>query len=502
MKKLTIYGLLLLCLVLGSCKKFLDEYSQDEIKPTTTTDLISLMYSDAYPYQTPTENFDLLTDDIQCNGLSKTTAGDQVSTYVTPLQNGTAMFKFDPTMFDVTSTIPSGADVYTTYYSKIKGCNVVMDQLPNVSGSDQDKNAIMGQCLFLRAFYYLKLVTIYAQPYNGSGVDASTSLGVPLVISSQVRDGSLTRNTLKEVYDQIETDLLKALDLLKANYTPTTTFRVGSTAAYCLLSRFYVYRGLDTDWDKAINYATLGLQQNSNLTSFNTFVSATNAIVNTGIYSSTNPETIWVYGSNPNSDVRYFPTVTSTYIPPYTVSASLSTLYTQNSTTSNYGDLRYRVYFNSFTGIGPYTTAKSVTNATYGSKGLRVAELYLNRAEAYARRLAKNGAAADGVQALADLNTLRATRFDTRSAAYTPVAITDATALFKFYQDERRRELCLEDGHRWVDIKRFGLAVTHVYTGADGLTATFTLAAGSKLYALPIPYTAINNNPGLVQNPR
>lgn len=502
MKKLSIYGLLLFCTVLGSCKKFLAEYSQDEIRPTTTTDLASLMYSDAYPYQTGTDNFDLLTDDIQCNGLAKTNATDPVASYVTPLQNGTAMFKFDPTMFDVSSTLPVNADVYTIYYARIKGCNVVMDQLPNVSGSDQDKNAIMGQCLFLRAFYYLKLVTTYAQPYNGAGVDPASALGVPLVLSSQVRDGALTRNTLKDVYNQIEADLLKALDLLKVNYTPPTTFRVGSTAAYCLLSRFYVYRGLDSDLDKAINYATLGLQQNSNLTNFTNFVNSSNQIIANGIYSSTNPETIWVYSANPATDIRYFPAVVSGYTPPYSVSVSLGTLYSQNSSTNNYGDLRYRIYFNIFTGFGPYTTAKAVPNALYGCKGLRVAELYLNRAEAYIRRYVKNGTSADGAQGLADLNTLRATRYNTRSVAYTPVAITDAGSLFTFYRDERRRELCLEDGHRWVDIKRFGLAVTHVYTGVDGLTSTFTLAAGSKLYALPIPYTAINNNPGLVQNPR
>lgn len=502
MKKLSIYSLLLFCLVLGSCKKFLAEYSQDEIKPTTTTDLIALMYSDAYPYQTLTDNFEMLTDDIQSNGPAKSSSGDLIGNYATSLQNGAAMFKFDPAMFDLGSIIPAGADVYTVYYSKIKGCNVVMDQLPKVSGTEQEKNAIMGQCLFLRSFYYLKLATIYGQPYSGAGVDPVNTMGVPLVLSSQVRDGGLPRSSLKQVYDQIETDLLQATDLLKANYTPASSFRLGSTAAYSLLSRFYLYRALDTDWDKSISYASLALQQNSNLTNLSTFINSLGFVANSGLYNSGNPEIIWVYGGNSTGDNRYYPTLTTGATPPYTVSTALALLYERGPNMANYGDLRYNAYFSVYSSTIPYQTAKGTPNAVYGSKGLRVAEVYLNRAEASIKRFMKTGNTADRTQALSDLNTLRISRYDTRNTAYVPVAITDATALFKFCQDERRRELCLEDGHRWVDIKRWGLSVTHVFTGTDGATATYILAPGSNTYALPIPYTAINNNSDLKQNPR
>lgn len=502
MKKLTIYGLLFLSMVFGSCKKFLDEYSQDAIKPGTTSDLSAVMYSDAYPYTTVTEPLDLLTDDIQSNGPAKSPTGDLIPTYATSLTNGAAMFKFDPAMFEVNAVIAGGTNLYNIYYSKIKGCNVVIDALAGVSGGDTEKNGILGQCLFLRAFYYLKLVTIYAQPYSGVGIVPASNMGVPLVLSSQVRDGGLARNSLKETYDQIEKDLLQSVELLKANYTPTSSFRVGSTAAYALLSRFYLYRALDTDWDKAISYADLALQQNSNLTNLTTFFSTTNVPVAAGLYNSGNPEIIWVYGPNPNSDYTYFPALISNYIPPYTVSASLILLYEQGTTTANYGDLRYKTYFTTNAASVPYRTGKQLGNATYGSRGLRVAELYLNRAEALIRRFMKSGNAADKTQALADLNTLRATRYDTRSAAYKAIAIDDAAALFKFCQEERRRELCLEDGHRWVDIKRWGLSVTHAFTAIDGSTGTYTLASGSNLYALPIPYTAITGNPDLIQNPR
>ncbi|MGF1926082.1 MAG: RagB/SusD family nutrient uptake outer membrane protein, partial [Bacteroidia bacterium] len=218
MKKFTLFLLMLSVMTLGSCKKFLVEYSQDEMRPSTTEDLAALMYSEAYPYLLSIDNFDLLTDDIQSNGLSSVN-GVQLASYVSPFTAGTPIFTFDPTMFDANNVINAGSNLYQIYYAKVKGCNVIIDQLEKVSGTSKEKNAILGQCLFLRSFYFLKIATLYSQCYNGQGVNPETNMGIPLVLSSQVRDGGLKRSTLKETYDQIEKDLLSAASLLKDNYT-------------------------------------------------------------------------------------------------------------------------------------------------------------------------------------------------------------------------------------------------------------------------------------------
>jgi len=504
MKRLLIYALIMLCSVLGACKKFLAENSQDEMRPSTTTDLTALMYGDAYPYNQSMDNFDLLTDDVQSNGLA-TSNNVQVSAYVTPLNNGTLIFTFNPTMFDVSNTIPGGANLYEIYYKKIKGCNVIMDYLDKVSGTEQSKNAILGQCLFLRSYYLLKLVSLYAQPYRAEGVNPETALGVPLVLSSEVRDGGLARASLKQTYDQIEKDLLEAEALLKANYVPTSAYRIGATAAKALLSRFYLYRGLDTDLDKVVNYANLVIAERSSLTPLVSFLNANNVSNGTGIFDAANIEVLWVYGTNPRSDATYFPTtITGNTTPPYTVSAGLSSLYDQGTGNTNYGDLRYLMYFSKYTNGGTFlfASSKATNNSIGGTKGFRLAEVYLNRAEALIQRFLKNGDAADRTQALADLNYLRQNRYDTRNSAYTPISIIDGAALYSFYQQERRRELALEEGHRWMDIKRWGLAVNHVYISADGVSSTHTLVANSPLYALPIPVTALANNTELLQNPR
>lgn len=504
MRKFTLFCFVLLTTLLGSCKKFLAESSQDEMRPSSVADLTALMNSDAYPYNQLIDNFDLLTDDVQNNGLAKVN-NIQVAAYVAPFTNGTPIYTFNPTMFDANNIIPAGANVYENCYKRIKGCNVVIDYLSNVSGTEQAKNAILGQCLFLRSYYYLKLVTLYAQSYSGPGVNPEVSPGVPLVLSSQVQDGGLARASLKQTYDQIEKDLLLAAELLKANYVSTSSYRVGAIVANSLLSRFYLYRGLESDMDKVINYANLVLAERNSLTSLVSFINANNLPNGIGIFDAANTEVLWIYGGNPRTDITYFPsTVTGNTTPPYTASIALSSLYEQGPSTTNYRDLRYLMYFTKYTNGGSFlfASAKATANVNSGARGFRLSEVYLNRSEALIRRFIKTGNTADRTQALADLNYLRINRYDTRNNTYSPVTFTDGNALYAFYQQERRRELALEDGHRFADLKRWGLGVTHTYITADGVSNTFTLPANGPLFALPIPSNALANNPDLVQNPR
>lgn len=513
MKRSIISCLLLLCCsyLFTSCKKFLEETSQDEIRPSSTEDLTQLMNGEAYPYQGIFDTYtDLLTDDIQCTGVP-TINGSYGTAYESYLKNGAPIFTFSPAMFDQNENLNvvglSGVDSWKAYYSKIKGCNVVLDYVDKVAGTAQAKNGLRGQVLCLRGYYYLKLITLYGQPYSGNGINPATADGVPLILSSEVSDENKARNTLEAVYNQIEQDLLAAATLLKDNYVSANNFRLGHVAAYALLSRFYLYKGRDEDMDKVIEYAGLVLAEKPALTYLSTYFSSTNVFSTNGIYDGTiSQEVIWTSGINPKSLASFIPatyTVTN-FKPPYTVSQELVNLYDKGTGTSNQGDLRYVSWFakNSESPTHPYRSLKAGYNLVYGDKGIRTAELYLNRAEALIRRYQKSGAAQDMAQAINDINTLRQSRYDNRNTAYVPVNFTDVNALFSFYKDERRRELALEENHRWVDIKRWGLSVTHHFIDISGVASDFTLASGSLLYALPIPYNAIERNYNLRQNPR
>ncbi len=473
---------------LNGCQDFLKESSQDEIIPSTVSDLRSVMYKEAYPYAFSCDNYvPLLTDEMVCNGLN-------YSSYATVLQNGTPVFTFNPEMFDGTETFPANENSWKKYYEKIKGCNVIIGQLANVSGSEKDKNALLGQSLCLRGYYYMKLVLLYGQAYTGAGVNPEVSLGVPLILAMEVTDQFPSRNTLKQVYDQIEDDLTKAADLLEANYTSETAFRVGHIAAKALLTRFYLYRG---EFEKLIQCANEVISEGPALTNLSSLGTAYTVFDPAG-----SPEVLWVYGSSLSRNGIYF---TSTYSIatgpiPFTVSNDLVGMYDAAN------DLRYSSYFyyekNKTTGVMSAIRGNKIGQniSNYGERGIRMGEVYMNRAEAATRLFKEKGNAEYKTLALSDLNTLRRARYKT--GTYTDINISDPNELISFCLEERQRELCLEEGLRWYDIKRLGLSVSHRYVNQEGAVSDHVLEAGSKLYALPIPYDAINRNYKLVQNPR
>ena len=484
MKNRLYIGILLALGLCSSCGDFFEASSQDEIIPTTVEDMRSVCYAEAYPYLISTDCYlNLLTDEIQCNGL-------QADNYATALENGTPVFTFNPMMFDGTEVFPDDVNSWKTYYENIMGCNVIIDHTPEVKGSEQDKNALIGQALLLRGFYYLKLAMIYCQPYNAPGVDPETAMGVPLMLTMEMTDDFPARSSLAALYSQIETDLLEAARLLKENYEQENVYRVDHVTAYILLSRLYLYRGGENDLDKAIEYAGLAIEEGPRLTRFTSFYNTEGQLNGFSIYDDGySSEIVWCYGGNSSKSSYYFPgSYGETF--PWTVSNSLLGKYdTQN-------DLRYAVYFIDNLGGGMRWNKIGYNSSYGGDHGVRMAEAYLNRAEAAIRK----GGDENLTQALRDLNDLRETRW--ASGTYVDEPMMGAEDLLAFCLEERQRELCLEEGFRWFDIKRLGLSVTHNYIDAEGVERECVLESNSPLYALPIPYDAINRNYNLRQNPR
>lgn len=477
-------GLVILLLCLTSCAHFFDESSQDEIKPSSIADIRSLMYKEAYPYMLSSSTYlNLLTDEIQCNGLLD-------ATYASQHKAGTPIFTYDQTMFDAVNIIPDESNSWKLIYEKIMGCNVVKDYLSKVSGTDTEKNAVLGQVLFLRAYYYLKLAMIYCQPYSGKNIDPNTAMGLSLQLTMDVSDKFPSRSTLRETYAQIEKDLLESVALLKDNYKADSPFRVDQLAANILLSRLYLYMGRTEDMANVVKYADLAMAQGPSLTNFASFKSqfGTKGVYNVDI----SPEVVWVYGSPSSKNGTYYIQTLAPggAKPPYVTSNTLKSLYDAN-------DLRLASFFSGGTF---YSNKVGSLTSNYGDSGIRMAEVYLNRAEALIRQYKIDGDPDKCAKALNDLNALRSSRY--ASQTYTDVNITDPDALLTFCLQERQRELCLEEGFRWSDIKRLGLSVSHHYIDADGNAKDYTLEPNSLLYALPIPYDAIDRNNKLVQNPR
>ena len=116
---------------------------------------------------------------------------------------------------------------------------------------------------------------------------------------------------------------------------------------------------------------------------------------------------------------------------------------------------------------------------------LRIAEGYLNLAEAYAME--------DNFQGANQyLRLLRESRIRNYvHTTYTGEKLVEEIRL------ERRRELCFE-GHRWFDLRRTTRPeVIKNYMDADWNSLTVTIRQDDPKYIIPYPKEAIQNNPEL-----
>ena len=352
------------------------------------------------------------------------------------------------------------------------------------------------------------LVNYYALPYNYG--DPTKNLGVPLKLEMEVVDGFLPRKTVAEVYEQIVTDLEEGIKLLEGNKIDMSLYKISALAGKAILCRVYLYM---EDWDNALKYANMVLGEKPALTSLAS--APEDAMQYQGsntwcVYNeSTSDEIIWMYGGS--REFSCYSSGNGVATNPYTASDALMDLYEFSTDSDNHWDLRRYMYFkyeawmdwSTFRAtIFPAYGFKGGKNTKWASHGIRTAELYLNRAEAYVRKFMETGDDNYRTLALADLNKLRENRYDTRNVAYNKVDYTNADELLQFYKDERRRELCFE-GHRWFDLRRYGMPeLTHVYFIKADSKEQLVLGKEDPRYVLPIPQSALDRNPYLEQNKR
>ena len=500
--RLFIYILGIIGLMSASgCSKFLEESSQDELRPGSAEDLQQLLVGEVYPLKNWFVSYlDLMTDDVTSNFT------DDNAT-IPKLRNGEPAFTWQDNMFELLHERSVGyTDTYEHYYRRIMGCNVILDNIDKVSGEESVKGNVRGQALAMRAFFYFMLVNLFAQPYNATGVNIETAPGVPLILVSKVQDNPPGRASIARVYQQIETDLLTAEPLLGKFGKDNSKLKATDLFVYTLLSRMYLYM---EKWDKSVAYASKVLERNPTLLKLaSVAIPSRLASPAKNAYEYTSTEAIWMF-SNYQEFNLFFVAPKYGDKPMYCVSQSLEDSYEHdwNESSANRKDLRpvyfYRRYYISAVSYDVrMMDGAKYSGQPYAIKGMRVAESYLNRAEGNIQQFLKNGDQSLRIAALNDLNFLREQRYDTRNVAYQPVDISDGQQLLEFCRNERRRELSFEE-HRWFDLRRYGMPeIRHTFQGfANQVPVEYVLSKGSKRYVLPIPQSALTKNPNLVPNP-
>jgi starch-binding outer membrane protein, SusD/RagB family len=355
------------------------------------------------------------------------------------------------------------SSLYTGAYNTIYTANSLLVGLQGASGvSAGMRSELQGEAEFVRALVYFYLVNLYG--------------GVPLVTTTDFTISSVQpRATVAEVYARIVSDLQDAQQRLSTTYISTSAYagartRPNRAAATAFLARVWLYEG---SW-----YAA---EQAADTVIANPLYSLVTPL--SKVFLASSPEAIWqlqpVYDTLATAEGNLFiPKVGAK--PAYVLTDDL-----QGSWEA--GDQRRlswtdSVVFGGAVYVYPYKYKQASDNPpnTEYDMVLRLAEMYLVRAEARAEQ--GNTAGAE-----ADLNVVR------QRAGLAPTDATDVAGLLTAIMHERQVELFAEWGHRWLDLRRTGQVMAVLGAEKPGWLATDTL--------YPIPANELIENPQLVQNP-
>ena len=460
-----------LLILFSSCSDFLEEKSQDLIIPKSVKDYREFLFGEAYIRdETQIHTYlDIMTDDVKENIKGSFLGGDtRASGY------GYYTWQADPEQ--TVSGAISEDKAWETYYHSILICNITLDNIGDISGSKAEKEDLKAEAYALRAYCYFMLVNLYGQPYNQA--TAETDLGVPVNDVVGMEDRKFVRESVAEIYRQIESDLKEAITCFKASNLTKTCFRWNLPATYLLASRVSLYK---KEYDKAIEYATYVIAAQPQLYDLSA-MSDDDYFLN-----EKNPEILFTYGYYL---VSYYAWLAKCNFP---ISDDLQALYGDN-------DWRLTHFFYKRRAV--YTAQKSETSGTTGIYGyaFRTAEAYLNRAEAYAQ-MAKAGQNEYFAKAVSDLNSIREKRIKNYSSqAWTSSTFNNnAENLIETCREERRREFCFE-GMRWFDLRRYGMkSFSHSVdeSTSPGDEYSVEIGTASSKWVLPIMKSHKESNPAL-----
>lgn len=377
--------------------------------------------------------------------------------------------------FQVNFTVnnANAAGIWQTAYNALLNANNVINS--SLTGTPEI-NQIKGEAHALRALMYFELVKHFATPYTVN----PNAPGVPIVLGYNPFLKP-TRNTVAQVYTQINNDLQAAMDLI--TFERSSGF-ISYYAARALQARMYQFMG---NWASAlvaaedvINNSGYFLLPYSQVPSY----WASNTLRNDGL------ETLFevsfdLVGNAGNDALSYFYDQVG-----YGDALAAQSLYNLFAPT----DVRRTLFLNSSPVRGNVRVVNKYPNSEKTDKDevkvIRMSEVYFIAAEA---------AYHTGNELLA-LDYLNAVAWE-RDPAFAGYSST-GTALLNDILLERRKELAFE-GHRYWDLARYNLPVQRVNLSGNYGGVPLTISTTNFRRILPIPQSELDANPAIrsQQNP-
>ncbi|NPA08277.1 MAG: RagB/SusD family nutrient uptake outer membrane protein [Chlorobi bacterium] len=384
---------------------------------------------------------------------------------------------------------------YQFYYALIRNANTVINAGDNATGDVAIKNKAIAEAYAYRAFCHYMLVQLYGIRYtNGS---TNNQPGVP--IRTSLDTAPKGRNTVEEVYAQVNADLDKSISLL-------TTYTGRAAKSHFDLN---VVRGLKAR--VALTQGNYQLAADNAKLARTGYSLMSNATYLSGFNTVSNGE--WMWGSYIVADqTDYFGNYGAYMSRNYnstnirTAPKAINKLLFQKFPAT---DVRTKNFdpTGQHTALGlpsnfakfAYTSQKFLAVSTSDSRCdvplMRAAEMYLIEAEALARIPGKE----------ADSRVVFNQFMLNRNPSYVASSNT-GSAYINEILDSRRIELWGE-GFRFLDLKRLNLPLDRGTSATTNHSATvvnnvYSVPVGDKRWQYLIPKAEIDASNGLVeQNP-
>jgi len=397
--------------------------------------------------------------------------------------------EIDDYTFDASNIAP--ANVWSGYYRGIYRANVAIQNIPNIDMDEALKTRLIGECKFLRAYFYFKLVRWFGD--------------LPLITAPLNADEfEQGRAPTADIYALIQQDLNEAITALplKSKYPSSELGRATKGAAQGLLAKVHLTRGdyaaAETLLLEVINSNEYALMadykqiftregENAEESLFEVQTAAFDQPIAGSQYNEVQgvrgtPNLGWGFNSPSNDLIAAYeigdPRREATILYPGEVLPDGSDIVQDNPNIVNerYNQKAWVPEHAGGNGNGPGNI-----------RLLRYADILLMAAEVLNENNKPD-------QALVYLNAIRERARGNRNGVLPPVTTVEQNTLRNRIWQERRVELALEQ-HRWFDLIRTGRA-------ADLMQKVGKNFVPGKHELFPIPQTEIDLTAGsMAQNP-
>jgi hypothetical protein len=448
------YTLIFLAFVMAGCEDYLDIKPYGRTIPKTTEEFAALVH--------------YLCDDIDY-GKSRSVGNYGFAEECEAFADNMAVnlgAANDHMAAYVGSSLSLKQSYYFELYEEIRNCNIVLGEYQEGRDTREGQD-IIGTCYALRGVCYYQLLRMFCVPPLAD----DAQLGVPLVTEFDM-EAKPVRSTIGETIDQIERDLQAAL----ACNIQEPMYRFSDDVLHGYLARLYHWCGR---WQEARREARLVLDRHPLLSGddYAKMMSTQYGLVGNRLLMG-----------DLLSESQLGITGAMSFLERRPLSADFVKLFAEGT-----NDIRRKnnLFFNRkrtnkkliFTGMRSAEMALIAMECAYHLNQLDTALIELN---AFRR---------NRITGLYMYNNLTLPPVDSTSLIRQDATGRPLTPLIQAILNERRKELYLENGDRWFELKRHGRP--EWWVARDGMKYW----TRKYMYTWPIDVLDLDLQPGLIQNP-